>query len=688
MKRIRWSWNLVWMVMTLSLSSILVIGCGSTGAVGARTTNNTQPTTTLSSSQSTVQFGNVPVGTAVTQTLTFTNPAGSASSVVISSVQVSGSGFSLPQAPTLPITVVAGQSASVVVQALPSAAGPLTGTLTVTSNATPATITINLSATGVTTTGTTFSVTGTVTPAAQVLGATVTLTGSGITPSTVTVDSNGNFTFAGLSNGTYTLSVADGSATFSPATQQVTVSGANVTGITFAETFSISGSLGTAGSGATVTLSGPATATVTADASGNFSFGGLANGTYTITPTKSGVTFTPASLQVTINNASVSGSGVTFTETFSISGTITPASVGAGATVSLTGAATQQATADANGNFVLSGLANGSYTLTPKNGSTTFVPASQAVTINGASVTGVAFAANGQLSMNPSSLTFSSINVGSTSAAQTVTLNATGGAVTITSDTLTGSGFGLSGLTFPTTIASGGSATFSVTFAPTVAGSASGTLSFNNASTVLASENLSGTGAGLSLSSSSLAFGQVEDGASSAAQSVTLTAVGGGVTISAANLVQSGGGGSAFSVTGLPAMPFTLAAGLTAQASVSFAPAAGSPGAASGTLTFSSNINGPALTLGGTGTSNVSLTWSASTTPNVTYNVYRCSISAAACVQGQPSNFTVVAGGVGALTYTDASVSSGQTYYYALTAVDSTGAEGTLSGVSSSAAIP
>jgi Carboxypeptidase regulatory-like domain len=54
-----------------------------------------------------------------------------------------------------------------------------------------------------------------------------------------------------------------------------------------------------------VALSGAATATTTADASGNYSFAGLAAGSYTLTPSKSGYTFTPASQPVTITNANV-----------------------------------------------------------------------------------------------------------------------------------------------------------------------------------------------------------------------------------------------------------------------------------------------------------------------------------------------------------------------------------------------
>ena len=54
-------------------------------------------------------------------------------------------------------------------------------------------------------------------------------------------------------------------------------------------------------------LSGASTATVTADSSGNYSFSGLANGAYTVTPSQSGYTFSPPSQSVTINGANRDG---------------------------------------------------------------------------------------------------------------------------------------------------------------------------------------------------------------------------------------------------------------------------------------------------------------------------------------------------------------------------------------------
>src|SRR5512135_1870323 len=59
-------------------------------------------------------------------------------------------------------------------------------------------------------------------------------------------------------------------------------------------TYSISGQSTSAGSGlsgVTMTLSGGKSTAVTTDASGNYTFTGLDNGSYTITPSKTGFNF-------------------------------------------------------------------------------------------------------------------------------------------------------------------------------------------------------------------------------------------------------------------------------------------------------------------------------------------------------------------------------------------------------------
>jgi hypothetical protein len=61
--------------------------------------------------------------------------------------------------------------------------------------------------------------------------------------------------------------------------------------------------------------------------------------------------------------------------------------------VALAPAGSQAVTADAGGNYTFSGLANGSYTVTPGKTGFTFSPTSQAATLNGANVTGLNFTA-------------------------------------------------------------------------------------------------------------------------------------------------------------------------------------------------------------------------------------------------------------------------------------------------------
>ncbi len=85
-------------------------------------------------------------------------------------------------------------------------------------------------------------------------------------------------------------------------------------------TWSLSGAItpSNLGNGATVNLSGAATTSTVADANGNFSFANLPNGSYTVTPSKSGVTMSPASRSVTISGADVTSVN------FSATGTTPP----------------------------------------------------------------------------------------------------------------------------------------------------------------------------------------------------------------------------------------------------------------------------------------------------------------------------------------------------------------------------
>ncbi len=120
----------------------------------------------------------------------------------------------------------------------------------------------------------TSTISGTISPSGSGAGATITLTQGSATIATATADASGNYSFAGLANGTYTVTPSKSGFSFSPASQPVTVSSVNVTGVNFSTvTYSLSGTIsGAGGNGATVSLSGAASATVTANAAGTYTF--------------------------------------------------------------------------------------------------------------------------------------------------------------------------------------------------------------------------------------------------------------------------------------------------------------------------------------------------------------------------------------------------------------------------------
>src|SRR6266436_5721004 len=212
------------------------------------------------------------------------------------------------------------------------------------------------------------------------------------------------------------------------------VSGQSTPQSTPPQTYSISGTIRpvAAGSGATVTLSGAANATTPADSPGNFTFSGLANGTYTITPTHSGYTFNPSSLNVTVSGANIS-TGMNFTATaltFGLSGTISPAAGGNGATVTLSGAASATTTANSSGNYTFTGLSNGTYAVTPSHAGYTFNPTSQNATVSGAGVAGLNFTATAQV--GPTFSISGTISPTAGGAGATVLLSGAAGATTVT----------------------------------------------------------------------------------------------------------------------------------------------------------------------------------------------------------------------------------------------------------------
>ena len=99
-----------------------------------------------------------------------------------------------------------------------------------------------------------------------------------------------------------------------------------------------------------------------------------------------------------------------------------------------------------------------------------------------------------QLSVTPSSMNFGSVNVGSTQT-KNGTLTAGTSAVVVSSASWNGSGYALSGITFPTTIPAGSSVPFTITFTPQAAGTSPGQVGFlSNATDSTLQVALNGSG--------------------------------------------------------------------------------------------------------------------------------------------------------------------------------------------------
>ena len=234
-----------------------------------------------------------------------------------------------------------------------------------------------------------------------VSGVTITLTGTG--SSSLTTDSSGNYSFSGAANGSYTITPSMSGYTFSPASISIMVNNANVTGKNFTAaaittaTYIIAGTVsGDVKAGVTINLSGAKAASTTTDSIGNYSFSGISNGIHTITPSKTGYTFSPASISVSVYNANILGQNFISTTstplTYGISGTVSGATT-SGVTITLSGIGSSTTTTDVSGNYSFSGAANGNYTITPSKTGYTFSPASRSITVNNANVTGQNFTA-------------------------------------------------------------------------------------------------------------------------------------------------------------------------------------------------------------------------------------------------------------------------------------------------------
>jgi hypothetical protein len=313
----------------------------------------------------------------------------------------------------------------------------------------------------------------------------------------------------------------------------------------FAQTNTCPSSSSTLAAGASCTISVTFTPTATGTRSANVTITDNASGSpHTVALSGSGtsapapaVSLSPTSLSFGNQNVNTTSAAQTVTLTNSGNAALSINSIGLSGTNS--GDFAQTNTCPSSSSTLAAGAScTISVTFTPSaNGSRS---ASVTITDNASgSPHSVALSGTGTtpapaVTLTPSSLTFSSQVVGTSSAAQTVTLKNSGTAdLTISSIGLAGTNSGDFAQTntcpsSSSTLAAGASCTISVTFTPTATGSRSASVTItDNAAGSPQSVALSGSGTSapapaVTLTPTSLSFGNQNVNTSSAAQTVTL----------------------------------------------------------------------------------------------------------------------------------------------------------------------
>ncbi|HEY4453703.1 MAG TPA: choice-of-anchor D domain-containing protein, partial [Pseudonocardiaceae bacterium] len=457
------------------------------------------PPSGVTAAPTALNFGSVPTGsTSAAQTVTVSNPTNAAASV--SGISVTGD---FKQTNNCGSSIAANGSCAVSVTFGPTASGNRTGSLTV--NAGGVTNTVSLSGTG-TAPGPVLSPN----PGSLAFGSTV--VGAHATPQTVTVTNTGTTgaTVSGVSvTGDFSqtnncASVAVG------ASCAVTVTFTPTTGGT--RTGSLTVTSNANNSPTTVGLSGSGIDNSTNIAAGKAATASSSNGSYT----PSNLTDADASTYWESANGSFpQWAQVDLGQNYSVGKIVLklpPATAWAARTETLS----VQGSTDGSTFSTLVGSAG--YTFDPNaNNNTVTIPFSAAtaryVRVNITANTGwpagqlsdfeVFPAGSGgsnpaTLSVVPTSLSFASQNVGSTSAAQSVTVTNTGSAAAAISGVSTSGDFAQTN-NCGASVAASASCTVSVTFTPTASGTRTGNLTINsNASNGVVTVALSGTGASTS----------------------------------------------------------------------------------------------------------------------------------------------------------------------------------------------
>ncbi len=620
--------------LILALAALLSIsGCvGLTGAStpGSKSSSTSASEGTLAASATSMTFGNVAMGsTSSAQTLTLSNTGTAA--INISQATVTGAGFSVVGGIS-PVAIAAGQNQSFQVQFAPKASGTVSGSISITSDATNSALTVNLSGTGAA------GLAITTQPESQSVkigsAATFAITATG--PGTLTYQWKKNgAAVTGATSASYTTSATTNADSGSVFTVVVTDGGSSVTSSAATLTVTASAvapSITAQPASATVSAGQPATFGVTAAGTSPFTYQWFRNGAAISGATARSLTIPAASssdsgskFSVTVTNSisSVTSSAATLTVNVPPSITAQPASrsVSAGQTaafnVTATGTGTLTYQWNKNG-AAISGATAAAYT----------TPATTA-SDNGAQFTVTVSDSVSRVTSNAATLT---VNAAPSIVTQPSSRTVTAGQTASFGVTASGSGTlsyqwkrngaviagaTTASYTTPATTSSDSAAQFSVTVtnsigsvtsasatltvtAPPVISSQPASQTVSVGQTAAFSVTASGTGTlayqwkknGGAISGATLASYTTPAAVASdngASFTVTVTGTSGSVTSNAATLTVNGPP----AITAQPASR-TVAVGQTATFSVT--------AAGTGTLTYQWNKGGAAIS-GATGTS-------------------------------------------------------------------------------------
>lgn len=574
-----------------------------------------------------LSFGSVMLNSTASQSVTVTSSGTTA--LTISAAAVSGTGFNISGL-ALPLTLNPGQTANLTVSFDPSAAGSVTGAVTLSTNATTANIA--LSGTGQA-------------PAAlsRLSCASSSMTGSGNDACTVSLTSAAGSNGVTVALGSSSTAVVVPGSVLVPAGATSAGFNAAVSSVTTAQTATLTAQASGATTSYAISL-GAMTPGLTL-ASANLSFGTIALNT----PTSQSVLLTSSgTAPVTISAGAVTGSG------FSVAGPSFPVSLNPGQSASLT----------VQFDPTAAGAVTGAVTLTTNTPAGTASIALSGTGQAPASLSGIS-CANGSMTAAGNDACTVSLSSVAGAGGLSVALSSSSSAVVVPGSVLVPAGASSIGFN---------AAVSSVTTTQT----ATLTAQAGGATKTYAISLGPGT-PGLTLASTKVSFGNVNLN-SPATQTVLLTSSGTSpVTISGASV-----SGAGFTISGL-SLPLTLNPGATAMLNIQFDPT--TAGSVTGTVTLSTNASPStaSVVLSGTGLATsyqVDLTWTApasSSDPVAGYNVYRA-------VSGS-SSYQLLNSGSASTTYADTTVVNGTSYSYYVESVDSSGNQSAPSNIYS-VAIP